>query len=99
LKLENVLLLFPLDPSKDPKNPKNVRLEFPGPGEKPQSAVEKVLSPSLSKNQKKKAKRRAQVRAVSHCITKAPCSTALSRAFTGEISAKQLVDAGMKWVI
>jgi serine/threonine-protein kinase SRPK3 len=60
LKPENVLLLYPLDPSKDPRNPENVRLEFPGPGEKPQSAVEKVLSPSLSKNQKKKAKRRAK---------------------------------------
>jgi serine/threonine-protein kinase SRPK3 len=35
LKTENVLLLYPLDPSKDPRNPENVRLEFPGPGEKP----------------------------------------------------------------
>lgn len=62
LKPENVLLLFPLDPNKDPRNPENVRTEFPGPGEKPQtpSSVEKMLSPSLSKNQKKKAKRRAK---------------------------------------
>lgn len=62
LKPENVLLLFPLDPTKDPRNPDNVPPEFPGPGEKPStpSSLEKVLSPSLSKNQKKKAKRRAK---------------------------------------
>lgn len=59
LKPENVLLLFPLDPSKDPRNPDNAPTEFPGPGEKP-STPQKVLSPSLSKNQKKKAKRRAK---------------------------------------
>lgn len=59
LKPENVLLLFPLDPAKDPRNPENVPLEFPGPGEKPTTPV-KLLSPSLSKNQKKKAKRRAK---------------------------------------
>lgn len=59
LKPENVLLLFPLDPTKDPRNPDNVPLELPGPGEKPLTP-QKGLSPSLSKNQKKKAKRRAK---------------------------------------
>lgn len=59
LKPENVLLLFPLDPTKDPRNPDNVPLELPGLGEKPLTP-QKGLSPSLSKNQKKKAKRRAK---------------------------------------
>ena len=62
LKPENLLLHFPLDPTQDPRNSERVPLEFPGPGEKSQtpSGLEKVLSPSLSKNQKKKAKRRAK---------------------------------------
>ncbi|KAG0610129.1 hypothetical protein M758_7G040700 [Ceratodon purpureus] len=62
LKPENLLLLFPLDPTQDPRNPESLPLEFPGSGEKLQahSGLEKMLSPCLSKNQKKKAKRRAK---------------------------------------
>lgn len=65
LKPENVLLLFPLDPTKDPRTTGNTPLEFPGPGEKYNTPtgfneVDKVLTSGLSKNQKKKAKRRAK---------------------------------------
>ena len=65
LKPENVLLLFPLDHTKDPRNSNYTPVEVPRGREKLSMASgvkekEKGNASGLSKNQKKKAKRRAK---------------------------------------
>ena len=65
LKPENVLLLFPLDHTKDPRNSNYTKVEVPREREKLSMASgvkekEKGNTSGLSKNQKKKAKRRAK---------------------------------------